>query len=34
VTVKAKGMEAATSDVEIDSAAIFRVALTLTPAAK
>lgn len=34
VTVKAKGMEAAASDVEIDSAAIFRVALTLTPAAK
>lgn len=34
VTVKAKGMEEATSDVEIDSAAIFRVALTLTPAAK
>ena len=34
VTIKAKGMEAATSDVEIDSAAIFRVALTLTPAAK
>lgn len=34
VTVKASGMETATSDVEIDSAAIFRVALTLTPAAK
>lgn len=34
VTVKAKGMEAAASDVEIDSAAIFRVVLTLTPAAK
>ncbi|MCA1634661.1 MAG: carboxypeptidase-like regulatory domain-containing protein [Acidobacteria bacterium] len=34
VTVKAGGMETATSDVEIDSAAIFRVALTLTPAAK
>lgn len=34
VTVKADRMETATSDVEIDSAAIFRVALTLTPAAK
>lgn len=34
VTVKAERMETATSDVEIDSAAVFRVALTLTPAAK
>lgn len=34
VTVKADRMETATSDVEIDSAAIFRVALTLNPAAK
>jgi hypothetical protein len=34
VTVKAERMETATSDVEIDSAAIFRVAVTLTPAAK
>ena len=34
VTVKARGMETATSEVEIDSAAVFRVALTLNPAAK
>lgn len=34
VSVQADGMEPATKDVDVDSAAIFRVALTLNPAAK
>jgi hypothetical protein len=34
VTAKADGMEAASEDVEIEGAAIFRVALTLNPSAK
>jgi hypothetical protein len=34
VTAKADGMEPATQDVEIDGAAIFRVALSLNPASK
>jgi hypothetical protein len=34
VTAKADGMQAGTQDVEIDGAAIFRVAVTLTPAQK
>ena len=34
VTAKADGMAVGTQDVEIDGAAIFRVAVTLTPASK
>ncbi len=34
VTAKADGMQAGTQEVEIDGAAIFRVAVTLTPAQK
>jgi hypothetical protein len=34
VTAKADGMQAGTQDVEIDGAAIFRVAVTLSPASK
>ena len=34
VTAKADGMQAGTQDVEIDGAAIFRVAVTLTPTPK
>jgi hypothetical protein len=34
VTAKADGMQAGTQDVEVDGAAIFRVAVTLTPAQK
>ncbi|HEX5707214.1 MAG TPA: carboxypeptidase-like regulatory domain-containing protein [Pyrinomonadaceae bacterium] len=34
VTARADGMETATQDIEIEGAAVFRVALTLTPAAK
>jgi hypothetical protein len=34
VTAKADGMQAGTQDVEIDGAAIFRVAVTLTPSPK
>jgi hypothetical protein len=34
VTAKADGMQAATQDVDIDGAAIFRVALSLNPASK
>jgi hypothetical protein len=34
VTAKADGMEPATQDVDIDGAAIFRVALSLSPASK
>jgi hypothetical protein len=34
VTAKADGMQAGTQEVEIDGAAIFRVAVTLTPARK
>ncbi|MDT5157131.1 MAG: hypothetical protein QOH51_1488 [Acidobacteriota bacterium] len=34
VTAKADGMEPATQDVDIDGAAIFRVALSLNPASK
>jgi hypothetical protein len=34
VTAKADGMETATQEVEIDGAAIFRVALSLSPASK
>ena len=34
VTAKADGMQAASEDVEVDSAAVFRVALTLNPSAK
>jgi hypothetical protein len=32
VTAKADGMQAASQEVEIDGAAIFRVALSLNPA--
>jgi hypothetical protein len=34
LTAKADGMEAATQDVDVDGAAIYRAALTLKPAAK
>ena len=34
VTAKADGMQTATEDVEIEGAAVFRVALTLNPSAK
>ncbi len=34
VTAKADGMQAVSEDVEIEGAAVFRVALTLTPTAK
>jgi hypothetical protein len=34
VTARAEGMETATQDVEVEGAAVFRVALTLVPTAK